>query len=178
MTLVERHRPDVVVMDISMPKFGGLEATRQIARLYPEVRVIILTMYRDEEFILQSLRAGARAYLLKESASSELMAAIRAAARGEYYVSPAVSGALVGNLLKNDAPAEYSSRLELLTSREREVLQLIAEGHGSRSIAALLHISDNTVRVHRSSIMEKLNLHSNVDLTRYALRKGLSSLDT
>lgn len=171
----EQLRPAVVVMDITMPILNGLEATRQIKKLFPAVKVVVLTVHSTEEHIFQILRAGASGYVVKQGAVPELIQAIRAAAQGETFLSPTIS---------RQAIAEYGRRAEAmvdrydrLTDREREVLQLIAEGRTSREMASRLHVTVKTVEAHRAHLMDKLGLHTIADLTRYALRKGMIGPD-
>lgn len=167
-TMCEQLQPDVVVMDVAMPELNGIEATRRITEAIPHTRVLALSMHKDSVYVREILRAGARGYLLKDSIDVDLLAAVRAVAKGEGYLSPGVSDAVLSDYRKH-----VTDPLDLLSSREREVLQLIAEGKTNKEIATLLNLSVYTVDAHRGRIMEKLNLHSSSELVRFALRKGL-----
>ncbi len=172
--LAERLRPDVVLMDIAMPGLNGLEATGRISRTWPEVRVLILSMHQNAEYVRQALRQGAAAYLLKDAAPLELELALAAVLRGETYLSPAVSKGVVSDYvqrLRSDEPAE-----DALTPRQREVLQLIAEGHSTKEIARRLDLSVKTVETHRTQLMRQLDIHEVAGLVRYAIRSGLVSV--
>jgi two-component system, NarL family, response regulator NreC len=166
--LALKHHPDVAVIDVSMPELNGIEATRRILEQCPHTRILALSMHKDAVYVREILRAGARGYILKDSIDTEFVQAIRALARGEGYLSPAVSGAVLDDYRKH-----VSDPIDLLTTREREVLQLIAEGKTNKEIANLLELSVYTVDAHRGRIMEKLNLHSVTDLVRFAIRKGI-----
>ena len=169
--LVRTHRPDVVLMDIAMPGLNGLEATAHITKKFPQVRVIILSMHVNEEYILQALRAGAMSYMVKGADTSELEIAIKAVTRGETYLSPGVSKHVVTDYIQRLSGGETS--VELLTPRQREVLQLIAEGYSTKKIAQTLRISVKTVETHRMQLMERLEIHDIAGLVRYAIRIGL-----
>ena len=166
--LAERLRPDVVVMDVAMPELNGIEATRRLASSVPHARVVALSMHKDSVYVREILRAGARGYLLKDSGAADLVAAIHAVASGESYLSPAVSNAVL-----DDYRRHATNPIDLLTSREREVLQLLAESKTNKEIAGVLNLSVYTVEAHRGRIMEKLNLHSIGELVRFAVRNGL-----
>lgn len=161
-------RPDIVVMDVAMPELNGIEATRRLAEALPHTRVLALSMHKDSVYVREILRAGARGYLLKDSPAEDLVAAVRAIASGEGYLSPGVS-----NSVLDDYRRHVSNPIDLLTSREREVLQMLAEGKTNKEIAGVLSLSVYTVDAHRGRIMEKLNLHSINELVRFALRNGL-----
>ena len=169
--------PDVVLMDIAMPALNGLEATRQIRHRFPEVKVLILTMHANEEYIFQILRAGASGYVVKQAAPTELISAIHAACRGESFLSPSISRTVIEEYIQQAKATAGEDSLDKLTPREREVLQLIAEGHPNREIAEVLHISVKTVETHRANLMNKLDLHSAAELTQYAIRKGVIGSD-
>ncbi|MEI9899583.1 MAG: response regulator transcription factor [Hyphomicrobium sp.] len=173
--LAESLHPDVVVMDLTMPNLNGTEASRQIGAKFPETAVIILSMHSDEAYVLRALKAGAKGYLLKESAESDLIQAIRAVRQGKSYFSPAVSRVLVEDYVRQLQDKDIEDSYELLTSRERELLQLIAEGKSNKDVANLLNLSVYTVETHRGNIMNKLNLHSVPELILYAVRKGIIS---
>ncbi len=164
----ETLRPDIVVMDVAMPELNGIEATRRLAASAPHTRVIALSMHKDSVYVREILRAGARGYLLKDSGAEDLVSAIRAVAKGESYLSPAVSNAVL-----DDYRRHVTNPIDLLTSREREVLQMLAEGKTNKEIAGVLNLSVYTVDAHRGRIMEKLNLHSINDLVRFAVRNGI-----
>lgn len=170
--------PDVVVMDHTMPLLNGLEATRQIRKFLPAVRVLILTMHTTEEYVFQFLRAGAAGYLVKQTAPTELISAIRALHAGDSFLSPAVSKAVIDEYVRVGESCRQAATDGLLTEREREVLQLIAEGHTNQAIAQQLQISVKTVGVHRLNLMQKLDLHNLADLTKYAIRNGIIGLDS
>ena len=170
--LARELHPDVVLMDIGMPRLNGLEATRQIKHDHPEVAVLILTMHDNEEYLRQVLAAGASGYVLKRAAASELVAAIRAVHRGEAALSPAVARMLIEDYLRSE-DGRIAATPSDLTPREREVLQLIAEGHTSKQIAELLCLSVKTVQAHRTSLMQKLDLHDRGDLIKYAIQKRI-----
>jgi DNA-binding NarL/FixJ family response regulator len=174
---VDELRPDVVVMDIGMPGLNGLEATRQIKKRFTDVQVLILTVHTGEEYILQILRAGASGYLVKQAAPAELISAIQAVHRGQAFLSPSISKKVLEDYVQRAEATARGDSLERLTDREREVLQLIAEAYSTREIAEQLHISVKTVETHRAHLMEKLGLHSTAELTRYAIRKGVVTLD-
>jgi len=172
----EELYPDVVVMDIAMPGLNGLEATRQIKKRFPDIKIIILTMHANEEYILQSLKAGASGYLIKKAAPVELISAINAVHKGNSFLSPSISRMVIDEYIRRSKEiSEGEEGFERLTVREREVLQLIAEGRKTREIAELLYISIKTVETHRAHIMNKLDIHSTAELTRYAIRKGIIS---
>jgi DNA-binding NarL/FixJ family response regulator len=173
----EQLHPDIVLMDITMPGLNGLEATRQIKKRFPEVKVLILTVHSSEEYIREILRAGASGYLVKQAAPNELIAAIEAIQRGESYLSPSVSRKVVREYVQHAAGSADADTYERLTDREREVLQLIAEGNSTRDIAELLHLSVKTAETHRARLMRKLDIHSTAELTQYAIRRGVISLD-
>jgi DNA-binding NarL/FixJ family response regulator len=177
--LVEAHRPDLILMDIAMSGLNGLEATKRISRDYPHTRVIILSMHANEEYVLQSLRAGASGYLLKDAGTVELEIAIKAVANGETYLSPPVSKHVISDYVRriSGGEQEASSTLDRLTLRQREILQLIAEGQTTQEIARLLHIGVKTVETHRMQLMERLDIHDVAGLVRYAIRVGLVSAD-
>ncbi|HWR54798.1 MAG TPA: response regulator transcription factor [Bryobacteraceae bacterium] len=162
------HHADVVVMDVAMPELNGVEATRRLMEASPRTRVLALSMHKDSVYVREILRAGARGYLLKDAIDSDLVAAVRAVAAGEGYLSPAVSEAVL-----SDYRRHVTDPIDLLTSREREVLQLIAEGKTNKEIAVTLNLSVYTVDAHRGRVMEKLNVHTTTDLVRFAMRKGL-----
>lgn len=171
LALAATHRPHVLLMDIAMPGLNGLEAAARLARELPEVRVIILSMHASEEYVLQALRAGAAGYLLKGAGPAELELAVRAAARGETYLSPSMSRHVVDDYLRRTGAAAPSPGP--LTPREREILQLIAEGHTTKGVAAKLGLSVKTVETHRMQLMERLDIHDVAGLVRYAIRVGL-----
>jgi len=166
--LSEQLNPDVVVIDVSMPELNGIEGTRRITESCPRTRVLALSMHRDAVYVREILRAGARGYLVKDADDDALVDAVRAVARGEAYLSPAIS-----ELVLNDYRRHVTDPLDLLTSREREVLQMIAEGQTNKEIAGRLNLSVYTVEAHRGKIMEKLNLHSAGDIVRFAIRNGI-----
>lgn len=172
-TLVEQKKPDIVVMDIGMPQLNGLEATRRIKKKFPETKVLILTMHTNEEYVFEILQAGASGYVVKKAAPTELVSALRAVKQGESFLSPSISKKVIDEYLQRSGEAKRRGAFELLTDREREVLQLIAEGNSTRGIAGRLFISTKTVETHRSNLMEKLDLHGTADLTRYAIRMGI-----
>jgi DNA-binding NarL/FixJ family response regulator len=174
--LAAAHRPDVVLMDIMMPNLNGLDAAARIVHAYPHTRVIMLSMSADEDSVLKTLRAGAVGYLVKTADPAELELAIRAAMRGEKFLSSAVSEHVVSVCL-NRLDKEQTS-LERLTPRQREVLQLVAEGHTTKDIAKRLEISTKTAETYRSELMSALDIHDIASLTRYAIRAGLVSLDS
>ena len=161
-------QPDVIIMDVTMPELNGIEATRRIAESVPRARVLALSMHRDSVYVREILRAGARGYLLKDSSESDLISAVRAVAQGEGYLSPSVSDAVLSDYRKH-----VTNPIDMLTSREREVLQLVAEGKTNKEIATSLNLSVYTVEAHRGKIMEKLNLHSASEMVRFAIRNGL-----
>jgi two-component system, NarL family, response regulator NreC len=163
-----KKHPDVIVMDVAMPELNGIEATRRLSSLAPRTRVLALSMHKDSVYVREILRAGARGYLLKDSIDSDLVNAVRAVAKGDGYLSPAVSDAVL-----SDYRRHVTDPLDLLTTREREVLQMIAEGKTNKEIASTLNLSVYTVDAHRGKVMEKLNLHSTGELVRFAVRNGL-----
>jgi DNA-binding NarL/FixJ family response regulator len=175
--LVERLAPDVLLLDIAMPRLSGTQAVERVRAMGVATQVVILSMYSDETLVRQALRNGARGYLLKRSVTEELLLAIQAASRGEIYLSPAVSRSVVADLLTLQADAAAPSPFERLTPREREVLQLIAEGHTNNAIAQVLAISVRTVEKHRANLMSKLNVHDLAGLIRVAIKGGLIFLD-
>jgi DNA-binding NarL/FixJ family response regulator len=175
--LVEELLPDVVIMDISMPDLNGMEATRWIVNKFPDVKVIALSMHSDASFVTEMLRSGAAGYLLKDCAFEELARAIRTVLDDKTYLSPSISGVVVEDYLHRLSKPDFSNS-EVLTGREREVLQLMAEGSSTKQIAMKLHISVKTVETHRRQIMSKLDIHTVAELTKYAVRKGLTSLET
>ncbi len=166
--------PDVVIMDIAMAGMDGLEATRRIMKKSPKVKVLVLTQYDNREYILSSIRAGAAGYVPKRALGSELLSAIRAVHEGNAFLYPSAAAALITDYLREATKEPY----DRLTTREREILRLIAEGHTSREIAGILFISIKTVLGHRTKIMEKLDIHNRTELIKYAMRKGLVSIDT
>jgi DNA-binding NarL/FixJ family response regulator len=171
--LVGKYRPDIVLMDIAMAGLNGLEATRLIRKEYPGVNVIVLSMHASERHVLQALRAGAQGYILKESAPRELELAIDSVARGQLFLSPAISRQVIEVFLGQ--MGDISDPLDQLTPRQREILQLIAEGHSSKQIAHRLDASVKTIESHRASLMERLDIHDIAGLVRYAIRQGLVS---
>jgi two-component system, NarL family, response regulator NreC len=175
MALAASLKPDVAVLDIGMPNLNGIEATKQITDGESGVAVVILSMHADETYILRALKAGARGYLLKDSAESDLVRAIRSVAEGKSFFSPAVSKVLLEDYVKKLQRTGSEDSYDLLTPREREILQLIAEGKSNKEVAHLLHLSVYTVETHRANIMEKLKLKSVPELILYAVRKGIIS---
>lgn len=171
--LTKRLQPQVVVMDISMPGMGGIEATQTIRETFPTVQVLALTMHEDETYVFQLLRAGAAGYVLKRAAAQDLVQAVRAAARGEAFLYPSVARKVVEDYLKRVEAGEERERYDGLTGREKEILTLIASGSSNQQIAEKLFISIKTVQTHRAHILEKLGLHDRTELVRYAIRKGL-----
>lgn len=166
--MTESLRPDILVMDVTMPRLNGIEATRQVAKSNPQTKVVALSMQKDGVYVREMLKAGARGYLLKECTESDLVSAIREVAQGKAWLSPDVSSAVIEDYRKH-----VTEPIDLLSPREREVLQMIAEGRTNKEIAAVLHLSIYTVEAHRGRIMEKLNLHTGTELVRFAIRHGV-----
>jgi len=167
--------PDVVIMDIAMPGMDGLEATRRIRKKNPKIKVLVLTQHDNKEYILSVIKAGASGYVPKRALGSELVSAIHAVQEGDSFLYPSAAAALIEDYLQQ---TKEKDPYDQLTAREREIFKLIAEGHTSREIAGMLFLSLRTVQGHRLKIMEKLNLHNRTELIKYAMRKGLVSLDT
>ncbi|HVW83259.1 MAG TPA: response regulator transcription factor [Bryobacteraceae bacterium] len=171
--MAERHAPDVIMLDVAMPEMNGIEAARRVLASHPKTGIVMLSMHQDESYVLRALKAGARGYLLKDSPREDVLAAIRAAAEGRSFLSRKVS-----QMLQEDYIAQLESRgledsYELLTDREREILQLLAEGKSNKEVAGVLNISLTTVETHRSHILQKLSLHSTAELILYAVRKRI-----
>ena len=175
--LVRTHQPNLVLMDITMDGMNGLDATALLLKEFPQLRVIILSMHANEEYVRQALQAGAAAYLLKDAATAELELAVRAVAQGQTYLSPAISRLVVDEYLSGQNEAA-SGPLTQLTPRQREVLQLIAEGKTTKQTAALLEVSVKTVETHRAQLMERLDIHDVPGLVRYAVRHGMVHIDS
>jgi DNA-binding NarL/FixJ family response regulator len=168
-------RPDVVVMDVGMPVLNGIEATQMIVTQCPTIAVVILSMHADESYVMRALKAGARGYLLKDSAAADLIGAIQAISQGKSFFSPKVSRILAEDYVRVLKQKGAMDTYDLLTSREREILQLLAEGKTNKEVAIALNISPYTVETHRSHILQKLNLHNSAELVLYAVRKGIIS---
>ena len=173
--LAGREKPDVAVLDIGMPTLNGIEAARRIIEKSPNTAVVILSMHSDESYVLRTLKAGARGYLLKDAPESDLINAIHAVHQGKAFFSPAISKMLVEDYMRQMQQRGIEDSYELLTSREREILQLLGEGKANKEIAKMLDLSLYTVETHRSNMLEKLNLHSTAELILYAVRKGIVS---
>lgn len=175
--LAEKLNPQVVLMDIAMPHLNGIEATRRIKRKHPDIKILVLTMHSDERYISQVLRAGASGYLLKDASKDELITAIKTVNRGESYLSPSISRKLIDDYIRISDDDLEDSTYSRLTNREREIFQLMTENRSSREIGEILAISPKTVKNHRANIMEKLDLHSQRDVLKYALSLGLIEAD-
>jgi len=171
--LAEEHTPDVVVMDVAMPSLNGIEAARQITARLPHTAVVFLSMHSDESYVLKALKSGGRGYLLKDSAEADLINAVRAVTEGKSFFSPAISKMMMEDHMRELRERQIEDSYELLTTREREVLQLLAEGKSNKEVAAVLNLSLYTVETHRGNILQKLDLHSGAELILYAIRKGV-----
>jgi two-component system, NarL family, response regulator NreC len=168
-------RPDVAILDIGMPLMNGIEATRQIIRRLPDLRVLILSMHANEPYIIQALKAGARGYLLKDSADTDLIRGVSAVAAGKSFFSPAVAKVMLDDYVRHLGEKGIVDRFDSLTEREREIFQLVAEGHSNKEVAERLSISPATVETHRGHILQKLDIHSTAELVLYAVRRGVIS---
>ncbi|MCC7417482.1 MAG: response regulator transcription factor [Acidobacteria bacterium] len=168
-------KPDVAILDIGMPLLNGIEATRQIVRRLPEVQVLILSMHANEAYIIQAVKAGAKGYLLKDSADTELLRGIDALSAGKSFFSPEVSKVMLDDYVRHLTEKGLEDRYALLSEREREIFQLVAEGHSNKAIADLLSISAATVETHRAHILQKLDVHNTAELVLYAVRRGVVS---
>ena len=166
---------DVAILDIAMPRMNGIEATRQIIRRWPDVRVLILSMYSSEGYIIQALKAGAKGYLLKDSVDTELISGVESVAAGKSFFSPAVAKVMLDDYVRHLAQKGVHDRYESLSGREREIFQLIAEGHSNKEVADLLSVSPATVETHRAHILQKLDVHNTAELVLYAVRRGVIS---
>jgi DNA-binding NarL/FixJ family response regulator len=192
--MAAEHEPDIVVMDVAMPQLNGIEATRRLLNDQPDTKVVALSMHSDRRYVSEALKAGASAYLLKDGAFEELVSAIRAVVANKVYLSPRVAGVVVDDYVRRlpgdrsdghgngnggnaEAGSDFSNAFQKLTAREREVLQLMAEGFATKEIATRLHVSVKTVETHRRQLMEKLQLYSVAEVTKYAIREGLTSLE-
>jgi len=171
--LALQHRPDIVLLDVAMPRLNGTDAAQRISEKLPSTRVIVLSMHSDEGYVLKALKAGARGYLLKASPEAEVLAAVRAVAAGNAYFSPAITKLLVEEYVGEIRRRGVEDSYDLLSLREKEILKLLASGKTNREIADMLHISITTAESHRSNILQKLHLHSLAELILYAVRKGL-----
>jgi two-component system response regulator NreC len=171
--LAAKNHPDVVIADIGMPLLNGIEATRQIVAHDPHPDVVILSMHSDESYVLRALKAGARGYILKNSAEADLIRAVRAVSEGKSFFSPVISKMLLEDYVRRVREKEVEDSYDLLTPREREILQLLAEGKTNKEVATILTLSPYTVETHRGNILEKLNLHSVPELILYAVRRGI-----
>lgn len=175
---VEKLRPDIVLMDISMPGLGGIEATVEIKKRYPETKVLIVTQYDDREYVSRLLKAGVSGYILKHAVGTDLISAIRAVSRGESYLYSTIAGKVIDGYLGKGSEMEVEDPYEKLTDREKQVLKLIAEGLSHKEIASKLDISVKTVIAHQTNISEKTDLHSRAALIKFAISKGIIKLDT
>jgi two-component system, NarL family, response regulator NreC len=173
--LAEEQAPDVIIMDIAMPNMNGIEATRRIVASNPRTAIVILSMHQDESYVLRSLKAGARGYLLKDSVRGDVVEAIRSVAQGRSFLTRKVSRVLQEDYVREMERRGLEDSYDLLTDREREILQLVAEGRTNKEVASMLNISITTVETHRTHILQKLNLHSVPELILYAVRKGIIS---
>jgi two-component system, NarL family, response regulator NreC len=173
--LAEELTPDVVIMDIAMPNLNGIEATTQLVKKNPQVGVIILSMYSDETYLMRTLAAGAKGYLLKDSADVDLHRAVQVVAEGKPFFSPAIADTLLEDYMRQLQQRGLQDSYDLLTEREKEILQLLAEGKSNKDVAGILNLSTNTVETHRTRIMQKLDLHSTAEIVLYAVRKGIIS---
>jgi DNA-binding NarL/FixJ family response regulator len=173
--LAEEVPADVAILDIGMPLLNGIEATRQITRRVPACKVLILSMHADEAYLGRALQAGAKGYLLKDSAATDLVQAVSAVASGQTFFSPLVAQSMIDSYLRRVGDASVGDPFDTLSDREREILQLIAEGHSNKDVALILSISPATVETHRGHILQKLDLHNTAELVLYAVRKGLVS---
>jgi two-component system response regulator NreC len=173
--LAEELSPQVIVMDIGMPQLNGIEATAQIVRRDPEAKVIILSMHADEVYLVRALSAGVRGYLLKGSADQDLVRAIRAVSEGKCFFSPVIAQMLAEDYTRQLQQKELQDSYDLLTEREREILQLLAEGKSNKEVATVLNVSPYTVETHRTHLMQKLNLHNTAEIVLYAVRKKIVS---
>jgi DNA-binding NarL/FixJ family response regulator len=171
--LAEQHQPDIVVMDLAMPGLNGIEAARQICSSGTPSAIVFLSMHSDEGYVLKALKSGAKGYLLKDSAEHDLINAVQTVSEGKAFFSPAISKMLVEDYVRQMQEQKVEDSYDLLTTREREVLQLLAEGRSNKDVAAFLNLSLHTVETHRGHIMQKLNLHSGAEMILYAIRKGV-----
>jgi DNA-binding NarL/FixJ family response regulator len=171
--LVAQHQPDIVVMDLAMPVLNGIEAARQICSSGTPCAIVFLSMHSDEGYVLKALKSGAKGYLLKDSAEHDLINAVQTVSEGKAFFSPAISKMLVEDYVRQMREQKVEDSYDLLTTREREVLQLLAEGRGNKEVATFLNLSLHTVETHRGHIMQKLNLHSGAEMILYAIRKGV-----
>ena len=171
--LADEHDPDVVILDVGMPRLNGIDVAARLQKLKRPPRVIILSMHADESYIIRALAAGARAYLLKDATDEDLLPAVRTVASGKPYFSPAVAGVLVEDYVRQLQTRGLSDSYHLLTDREKEVLQLLAEGRTNKEVASILNLGLSTVETHRGNLMQKLNLHNTAEIVLYAVRKGI-----
>jgi two-component system, NarL family, response regulator NreC len=173
--MAEELVPDVVIMDIAMPNLNGIQATTQLVKKNPQIGVIILSMYSDETYLMRTLAAGAKGYLLKDSADVDLHRAVEVVAQGKPFFSPAIADTLLEDYMRQLQQRGLQDSYDLLTEREKEILQLLAEGKSNKDVASMLNLSTNTVETHRTRIMQKLDLHSTAEIVLYAVRKGIIS---
>ena len=173
--MAEELLPDVVIMDIAMPNLNGIQATTQLVKKNPQIGVIILSMYSDETYLMRTLAAGAKGYLLKDSADVDLLRAVEVVAQGKPFFSTAIAGTLLEDYVRQLQQRGLQDSYDLLTEREKEILQLLAEGKSNKDVAGILNLSTNTVETHRTRMMQKLDLHSTADIVLYAVRKGIIS---
>jgi DNA-binding NarL/FixJ family response regulator len=171
--MAQAHQPDVVVLDVAMPTLNGIEAAKQISSSVPKSAIVFLSMHSDEGYVMKALKSGAKAYLLKDSAEYDLINAIKAVHEGKAFFSPAISKMLVEEYMRQMQEREVDDSYDLLTTREREVLHLLAEGKSNKEVASVLELSPHTIETHRSNIFQKLNLHNGGELILYAVRKGV-----
>jgi DNA-binding NarL/FixJ family response regulator len=171
--LCEEHQPDAIILDVGMPKLNGIEVAERVQKQARPPSVIILSMHADESYIIRALAAGARAYLLKDATDEDLIPALRAVAAGKPFFSPSVTGVLIEDYVRQLQARGLTDSYHLLTDREREVLQLLAEGRSNKEVAALLDVGVSTVETHRANLMQKLNLHNTAEIVLYAVRKGI-----